>query len=231
MTTLNTLQLARGIDTVIESFALSGSSNYDLPTTSVRSGQMIMVVNETSNSSQLTVRASDATTVDTMRLGHCLLIALQSAPTTSTHWKVVNIYEEGAWTPTVAMQTADFTSITYTLQKGYYLRNNRNVTCHFEVTWSAASGGSGICQIKSIPFTTHPNALNQSTATLEMSNIPLGAGFTLPLVVAPNNSAFFQLRQAMNGATTAAAGYIPAASYNSGSFNKIVIGTISYIKA
>ncbi len=228
---LNSLQLARSLNTIIESFTLTGGANYDLPSTGIKAGQMVLVYNDTANNSLLTIRASDTSTIDSIRVGHCLLIALQDAPTASSHWKVIYIYDEGSWTPTVALQAANFTSITYVLQKGYYLRNNRNVTCHFEVTWSAASGGSGVCQVASIPFQIHASALNQSTAMPEMSNIPLGAGFAVPLVVAPNNATFFQLRQAMNGATTAAASYIPATSYNSGTFNKSVIGSISYIKA
>lgn len=89
---LNPLRLVRVPETIIQTFALTVAQNYDLPSTGVKAGQMVLVYNTTVNNSTLTIRASDLTSIESIDRGHMLLTAQQDNPTTNTHWHMSEIY-------------------------------------------------------------------------------------------------------------------------------------------
>ncbi len=156
---LNSLQLARSLSTITETFTLTGGANYDLPSTGVKAGQMVLVTNDTANNSILTIRSSASGTIETIRTGHCILIALQDSPTLSTHWRAVDTYEDGTFTPIIQGSTTDFTSVTYTEQRASFCRHNKLVSFGLSVLWTAASGGSGLAMIGGLPYATAPTEI------------------------------------------------------------------------
>ena len=66
---------------------------------------------------------------------------------------LLNDYEEGAWTPTLAASTTNPTP-TYTKQQATYTKVGDIVHASVDLRWSAVTGGSGNLQISGLPFTT-----------------------------------------------------------------------------
>lgn len=95
--------------------------------------------------------------------------ATQSA---STDANTLDDYEEGTWTPVLDGSTTSPT-VTYTLQRGEYVKIGKMVQCSVYMSWSAFSGGSGSIYI-SLPF-----ASNGSVGTLPSGAIGYFDGFTL----------------------------------------------------
>jgi hypothetical protein len=91
---LNTLQLARGLNPVIEAFALGSGAIYNLPSNGVKAGQTFLLYNTTTNNSELAIKSSAGNTVETIAKGHCFLLAAQDSPTTASHWNVIDVLDE-----------------------------------------------------------------------------------------------------------------------------------------
>jgi hypothetical protein len=81
-------------------------------------------------------------------------------------------YEEGTWTPSIQASGTHYSSVTYTVQLGYYTKVGRLVTAHFRVQISAYTIGSatGNINIESLPF-TNTNNQNCASAIDYASNI------------------------------------------------------------
>lgn len=73
---------------VIERFAPLTATDYVLPSTGVRVGQVFTVINSTANNSIITVRSSDGAALATVALGMVMLVALQDTPTAASHWVI-----------------------------------------------------------------------------------------------------------------------------------------------
>src|SRR5574343_1604938 len=151
MTQLNALRLAKSLETIIHNFELTGAQNFDLPSVA-KAGQAVLVYNDTTNGSILTIRSSNTNSVETIRWGYCLVVAKQDNPTTSAHWRVIEVYEEGTWTPTVSGSSGAFSAVTYIAQQGTFTRFNKRLFFECRVGWSAATGGTGSLQISSLPY-------------------------------------------------------------------------------
>lgn len=79
--------------------------------------------------------------------------ATQSA---STNANTLDDYEEGTWTPTLTTTGTNFTSVTYSVQTGYYVKIGNVINYFFSITTSAVTVGSasGDVGIGGLPFTT-----------------------------------------------------------------------------
>jgi hypothetical protein len=104
MTQLNPLFLARSQDTIIDSQSISVATDYNLPST-VRQGQAYLILCDSTSNSILTIKSSNGDTIESIRQGYCFLIAIQSNPTTSAHWKIIDVYEDGIYTATTTAGT------------------------------------------------------------------------------------------------------------------------------
>ena len=89
-------------------------------------------------------------------------------------------YEEGTFTPSFS---SSFGNVTYTQQNGFYTKKGREVTCHFNLEWSARSnsGGSYGVTVNGFPFQT-PSAGSgrRNGGQISISgfeNIPMGSGY------------------------------------------------------
>lgn len=224
---LNSLPLARGLNTVIETFALTGGANYDLPSTGIKAGQMVLVQNSTANSSVLTVRSSDASSIETIRKGYCFLVATQDTPVSASHWSVIDVYEEGTWTPTISGQAGAFSSVTYVTQHGTFSRQNRTVWSAFTVSWSAATGGSGNLLITGLPYAAQSVGQDDFPGAALIGNIDLTVGYTAVMANVPNSANFFQPQQYGD---SVAASLLNVSVANSGTFNKKFSGATQYLK-
>jgi len=66
--------------------------------------------------------------------------------------ELLSDYEEGTWTPIIRGASTTMSSVTYVTQSGKYVKIGDLVYITFEVSWSAASGGSGDARIGGLPF-------------------------------------------------------------------------------
>jgi hypothetical protein len=111
-------------------------------------------------------------------------------------------YEEGTWTPVVA---GSATAGTYTLASNTskYTKIGRYVFCSMSITFSAASGGSGIIRISGLPFNYAAGSissasiasdfLNTTSATSNGLSLFLdqgGSSDVMSLVLSLDNAAF-----------------------------------------
>lgn len=84
--TLNSLNASRSLDPRVEVQSPSVLTNYLLPSTGIRVGASVVVVN--TGTADLQVQASDATNIRIIPPnGASNFSSLQDTPTTSTHWK------------------------------------------------------------------------------------------------------------------------------------------------
>ena len=87
--------------------------------------------------------------------------------------QTLSSYREGTWTPTISGATTDFTSVTYSSQEGDYVQVGKMLCVWVNVTWSAASGGSGNLQLD-LPFAItalHTDAESHSIAGSNINSI------------------------------------------------------------
>lgn len=226
MTQLNALMLARGQDTIIDSLSIAIDTDYNLPS-AVRQGQAFLILNEVTNNALLTIKASDTTTVETIRNGYCLLIAKQANPITSTHWKIIDVYEEGTWTPTITGSSGAFSSVTYIAQFGSYARVNKRVFIEGRVGWSAATGGSGTAQISSLPYVCNSviGATVDVRSAVYFSNLDLSAGYTQVCSTLGNGESSSSL---VNSGDNLVGANIPVTVFNSGTFSKNLNFSFNY---
>jgi len=77
--------------------------------------------------------------------------ATQSA---SSDANTLDDYEEGTWTPTIA----GWTSITYQVRLGTYVKIGRQVTCWFDIRLTAGTNAGTSVTFTGLPFTTGTNA-------------------------------------------------------------------------
>jgi hypothetical protein len=76
-------------------------------------------------------------------------------------------YEEGAWTPTLAFGGSS-TGITYTSRDGHYIKIGKQVTLHGSIILSSKGSSTGAATVQSLPFTVGNNL---SGTTLEAGGI------------------------------------------------------------
>ena len=92
-------------------------------------------------------------------------------------------YEEGTWTPTLTPGAGSFTTLTYTVQRGRYIRTGNHVWCAFEITVNAFTIGTGASYVKlsGLPF-NRGAAEDQygSGSVTEYSGWTTAAPLTLP---------------------------------------------------
>lgn len=84
--------------------------------------------------------------------------------------QLLNWYEQGTFTPTLAGSTGNPTS-TYTTQAGYYTRVGNVVTIYIQLFTSSYTGGSGTLQVKSLPYA----ATNGARFNINTVRITFGA--------------------------------------------------------
>ena len=87
-------------------------------------------------------------------------IDFSATPGTGTS-ELLNDYEEGTWTPSLAINTPGDLSVTYSTQTGYYTKVGRFVTVSFQLITSAFTHttASGAWRIAGVPFLASPNTL------------------------------------------------------------------------
>lgn len=71
--------------------------------------------------------------------------------------ELLNDYEEGTWTPTVAVNSG--TGTTYTIVNSVYTKIGREVTVKTEITTTGGTfgNGTGYCQVNGLPFVAAGN--------------------------------------------------------------------------
>jgi hypothetical protein len=131
-------------------------------------GTEVLPIVQSSTTKQVSVanltagRAISATQL-TLTTGNLIVangqgIDFSATPSTGTS-ELLADYEEGVWTPALAINTPGNLSVTYSTQTGYYTKIGRLVTVSFQVetsafTWTTASG---VWRISGVPFLSSGN--------------------------------------------------------------------------
>jgi len=137
--------------------ATSANRSLNLPSANIKAGYEVEAVGACSGGFSITIKASDGTTVETLRgsKSNCIVVALQDAPTTSSHWNVVTTYEEGTYTPTISPLSGSLGSYTATFN---YVRTGNIVTVSGRYL-APSSGDTGTAPLVfSLPFSPAYNA-------------------------------------------------------------------------
>ena len=142
--------------------------------------------------------------------------------------ELLDDYEEGTWTPTLAPTTGSFASITYGLQYGNYTKIGNTVRVEFGIATNALDigTGSGIAQITGLPF-VHTSAANTSASGVVGLMIRFATDFpVLGALVSHNTSTiYFQ-----GGATSGNGVQLQVSDLNTAtvSFRNYITGCIVY---
>jgi len=116
---------------IITGSGFTASKNVTLPSAGVIAGEVFEIHNR-STSWGCTVKASDGSTINSnskvfFKNGKALLMSLQTTPTTSAHWRVLEISEEGSYTP--VLQVGSETNCSgVSGDTSYYKRDGNTVT-------------------------------------------------------------------------------------------------------
>lgn len=230
MTQLNALQLARGQDTIIDSQTISVNTDYNLPSTA-RKGQVYLILCTVSNNAVLTIKSSDGDTVDTIRTGYCCLVALQNDPTDGTHWKIMDAYEEGLWTPTLSASGGSAPSgVTYNTQTGRYSRKLNLVTVWMELQWNNISvAGTGNNAIAGSPYVILQTQTFIGSLMSNLIDYDESAGYNdSPVFYMANGESTYRIREWGDAVGTK---FTPTANFGSGAFTaKSITATGTYLK-
>jgi hypothetical protein len=92
-------------------------------------------------------------------------IDFSATPGTGTS-ELLADYEEGTWTPSLAINTPGDLSVTYSTQTGYYTKIGRLVSVSFQIITSAFTHttASGAWRIAGVPFLAASNTVYQNGA-------------------------------------------------------------------
>lgn len=139
--------------------SFSAASTVVLPTTSVLAGQLWLIENR-QTASTITIQSSNTNTIDTIINGYAILEALQDTPTTSAHWRVVEITSLESVTAT---GSGDYTAGVLRVTR---VNSNINVTVTTNVTFSSNSNplsATGLIPAFARPAATKSNIYSSST--------------------------------------------------------------------
>jgi hypothetical protein len=137
-------------------------------------------------------------------------ITFPASQSASSDANTLDDYEEGTWTPQIGGNSTGMASVTYVSQNGKYTKIGDTVYITMELSWSAASGGSGDARVYGLPFA----CTDSYTAFAASQFINLGVGTD------------FQMRSDSNTRlapqTSSGASGLGLSSYTTGSFNKFI---------
>lgn len=111
------------------------------------------------------------------------MIQFPTSPTASTDSYVLDAYREGTWTPTFA-SVGGTVSVTYTNQKGYYVKIGRQVwvSCDVEVSAVTTKTGTALyIDMSSLPFTPGGNPLPLIPLTVIAENLSSPTASTIQI--------------------------------------------------
>jgi hypothetical protein len=114
--------------------------------------------------------------------------------------QLLNWYEEGDWTPTIAFGGASAAQ-TYAIQNGYYTRIGNLVTVTGRAAFTAKGSSTGDASITGLPFTVANNAAANSAASLRFSAITFAGQAQASAQLNTTNILFSEVSEA--GAVTA----------------------------
>lgn len=101
--------------------------------------------------------------------------------------ELLNDYEEGSFTPTIAGSGTSGTG-TYATQVGRYTKKGREVSFEMTLSWTNLTGASGILVINGLPFAS-ANVTGLATAVTTIADtIALAAGYYMQNFVFANSS-------------------------------------------
>lgn len=144
-------------------------------------------------------------------------IDFSATPGTGTS-ELLNDYEEGTFTPTIAGSGSSGTG-TYTTQVGVYTKVGRNVSYQITLAWTNLTGATGILVINGLPFTS-ANVTGLATAVTTIADsVALAAGYYMQNFVFANSTQVAVRQFPAGNGTAAAVGLVTSGTvYLSGTY-------------
>ena len=99
--------------------------------------------------------------------------------------KKIPVYEEGSWTPTMVTSGTQYSTITYAIQTGSYVKSGRLVTFRGDVSWTATGSPTGQLRISGLPFVA--SATHNITVYSETLDYNAGAMYATGSTVGGQN--------------------------------------------
>jgi len=114
--------------------------------------------------------------------------------------ELLNDYEEGTWTPTLAFGGASV-GITYAVQSGFYTKVGRQVTASGIIVLSSRGSSTGAATIDGLPFALNANSRGQQILDAEAGFVLLPVGGCLFVSGQTSASFMYILVQQAGGRT------------------------------
>lgn len=132
--------------------------------------------------------------------------------------ELLNDYEEGTFTPTIAGSGTSGTG-TYTTQIGRYTKVGRTVSFQITLAWTNLTGATGILVINGLPFTS-ANVTGLATAVTTIADsVALAAGYYMQNFVFANSTQVAVRQFPAGNGTAAAVGLVTSGTvYLSGTY-------------
>lgn len=121
--------------------------------------------------------------------------------------ELLNDYEEGTFTPTIAGSGTSGTG-TYTTQIGRYTKIGRKVYFNVVLTWTNLTGATGILVVNGLPFTSANVTSNTQTVDTIGENVAITAGYILKNIQFANSTQVAVRQQPTGGGALAAVGLL-----------------------
>ncbi len=173
----NGLKLENATATNSRTFSITnaaGTTGWSFGNGVIASAHQFVIYDNTAGAARMLIDSSGNVEISDGNLkvasGHGIDFSATSDASGKTS-ELLDDYEEGTWTPTIAGSSGNPT-ISYVLQRGYYSKIGSQVTLWFDIAWQSKSGGSGNLQIKGIPINTG------STYYHGFGTLSHGTGFT-----------------------------------------------------
>ncbi len=189
-------------------FNLSAQRDGRVPSTGIKSGEVFILENrgffdlvvQTPDGTPLTL-ANGCNLDATIRAGSVYLVALQDAPTTPAHWRVIYVHEKYYHTTTWTANGGGGTGSSGTI---ILLRNNQTVLCRIHASNTAATTTTGTDRISS--NTAIPTRFRSTSEGSEFPKAVSNAGdsFTRLGMIVNNSTGTFDIFKDFNRGNFAA---------------------------
>jgi hypothetical protein len=130
---------------------INASTSAGLVSTADTSGVLQL---QTAGTTALSISAAQATTLAGSLTFSAADAGITFNKTGALTNSTLNDYETGTWLPTFTTAGSAFTSITYDIRNGSYVKIGSYVYCEAHLRIATVSGGSGVVLLSNFPFAT-----------------------------------------------------------------------------
>lgn len=192
-------------NTRVSATATSASRTVILPTTSVKAGMVVEVLTACSGGYTITINSSGANLIDTLKgtKGKISLMALQDTPTAAAHWRVVDVVDEGTFTPVLTFGGAAV-GMTYSVQAGVYQRIGNRCNTSVKIVLTAKGSSTGSAIVSGIPYLASSSSGGEIPGTFYGNGCSANGFNITPYILANTGNMYFSCTSVTVNASGAA---------------------------